>query len=279
MTMSDRIAALNEGKLQQIAPPLECYDKPENQFIAGFIGAPSKNMIDGTLSSDALVTRQLLAAGCNEHHRRCRTRPRNGLDVRTEDSYPETDVDQTGDSTSTIEVRVDVLEPVGGRNMFVYLRIVTPEANADGAETGTEDAQLMMGVDPNFEVSVGDELSVALDREKLHLFDANSCSISTISSFKSCFSLSSCGNLLSCSRISSISSVISDFSSSRCRISRCISLVSTGRMMMSSRSSPGNGLSTLIRLEEEREEVRDVRALEVGVPVQDDPSVPPRERP
>src|SRR6056297_2378925 len=52
MTMSDRIAVLNEGELQQIDPPLVCYNEPANTFVAGFIGSPSMNFIEGEIAAD-----------------------------------------------------------------------------------------------------------------------------------------------------------------------------------------------------------------------------------
>lgn len=47
MTMSDRIAIINDGDLQQFAPPLECYNKPANLFVAGFVGSPSMRFAHG----------------------------------------------------------------------------------------------------------------------------------------------------------------------------------------------------------------------------------------
>ena len=52
MTMSDRIAILNEGRLQQLASPDEVYNKPVNQFVAAFIGSPSMNFIEGEVMSE-----------------------------------------------------------------------------------------------------------------------------------------------------------------------------------------------------------------------------------
>jgi multiple sugar transport system ATP-binding protein len=46
MTLGDRIAVLNKGKLMQIATPLELYNAPENKFVAGFIGSPAMNFIE-----------------------------------------------------------------------------------------------------------------------------------------------------------------------------------------------------------------------------------------
>ncbi len=52
MTMSDRIAIMLDGKLQQFAPPQEVYRAPANRFVASFIGTPSMNLIDGRLVAD-----------------------------------------------------------------------------------------------------------------------------------------------------------------------------------------------------------------------------------
>ncbi len=52
MTMSDRIAVMEGGRLQQFAPPNEVYREPANRFVAGFIGTPAMNLIDGTLSQE-----------------------------------------------------------------------------------------------------------------------------------------------------------------------------------------------------------------------------------
>jgi multiple sugar transport system ATP-binding protein len=50
LTLGDRIAVLKEGVLQQVATPMELYDKPANKFVAGFIGSPAMNFFAGVLS-------------------------------------------------------------------------------------------------------------------------------------------------------------------------------------------------------------------------------------
>ncbi|WP_300331204.1 ABC transporter ATP-binding protein [Fusobacterium sp.] len=49
MTMGDRICVLNYGKIMQVDTPLNLYHKPANKFVAGFIGSPSMNFVDGRL--------------------------------------------------------------------------------------------------------------------------------------------------------------------------------------------------------------------------------------
>jgi multiple sugar transport system ATP-binding protein len=54
MTMGDRVAVLRFGKLQQFASPNELYDKPANEFVAGFIGSPAMNLLTVPITSDGV---------------------------------------------------------------------------------------------------------------------------------------------------------------------------------------------------------------------------------
>src|SRR5439155_1915378 len=49
MTMADKIVVMHDGIVEQIGTPLDLYDKPENQFVAGFIGSPAMNVVEGTI--------------------------------------------------------------------------------------------------------------------------------------------------------------------------------------------------------------------------------------
>ncbi|MCF1438697.1 MAG: sn-glycerol-3-phosphate ABC transporter ATP-binding protein UgpC [Candidatus Thiodiazotropha taylori] len=61
MTLGDRIAVLNAGKLQQVGPPQELYEHPANTFVAEFLGNPGMNIFDATLNRDTGIVQ--LAAG------------------------------------------------------------------------------------------------------------------------------------------------------------------------------------------------------------------------
>ena len=52
MTMGDRICVLNEGKIMQVDTPMNLYNNPKNRFVAGFIGSPAMNMIEGVLKKE-----------------------------------------------------------------------------------------------------------------------------------------------------------------------------------------------------------------------------------
>lgn len=53
MTMADRLIVLKDGIAEQIGTPMELYDKPETQFVAGFIGSPAMNFVDATVSGNS----------------------------------------------------------------------------------------------------------------------------------------------------------------------------------------------------------------------------------
>jgi multiple sugar transport system ATP-binding protein len=65
MTMADRIAVLKDGRLEQFGPPLELYNRPANLFVAGFIGSPRMNFLNGKIQalSKKAVTILLDAGG------------------------------------------------------------------------------------------------------------------------------------------------------------------------------------------------------------------------
>jgi multiple sugar transport system ATP-binding protein len=55
MTMADRVAVLDEGRLQQVGPPQEVYDRPANLFVARFLGSPPMNVLPGMIDGDAVL--------------------------------------------------------------------------------------------------------------------------------------------------------------------------------------------------------------------------------
>ncbi|WKB55844.1 ABC transporter ATP-binding protein [Eleftheria terrae] len=60
MTLADRIAVFNEGRIEQIGTPRELYERPANAFVATFIGSPSMNLVDATLHRGARDTALML---------------------------------------------------------------------------------------------------------------------------------------------------------------------------------------------------------------------------
>jgi multiple sugar transport system ATP-binding protein len=56
MTMADKIVVMNGGHVEQIGPPLELYDRPVNLFVAGFIGSPAMNLLQGRIEGGQFRT-------------------------------------------------------------------------------------------------------------------------------------------------------------------------------------------------------------------------------
>lgn len=71
MTMADHVVVMRDGVIEQQGPPLELYDKPANRFVAGFIGSPAMNFVDGTVGADGrsvaleLTGAPTLPVGCS----------------------------------------------------------------------------------------------------------------------------------------------------------------------------------------------------------------------
>ena len=82
MTLGDRVAVMNQGRLQQAGPPLELYDRPANRFVASFLGSPSMNLLECVGDSSGSI--RLQAAGAevevNDQQPRRGTMPDSGED-------------------------------------------------------------------------------------------------------------------------------------------------------------------------------------------------------
>jgi len=175
MTMSDRIAILSRGVLQQIATPVECYEQPANLFVAGFIGSPSMNFLDGVVEGKTVATPAVdLSLGDIERELPDGSKVRVG--IRPEDVYFARDREEPAKPSASVEVTVDVIEPVG-HEAFVYF---LPGEDSDVRFRGVEDDsfegpdQLLMRTESTAGIEEGDRVEVAFDRVNVHLFDAGS---------------------------------------------------------------------------------------------------------
>ena len=63
MTLADRVVVLKDGNIMQVGAPLELYDRPENLFVAGFIGSPSMNFMQATLRREGDRVQAILSRG------------------------------------------------------------------------------------------------------------------------------------------------------------------------------------------------------------------------
>jgi len=174
MTMSDRIAVINEGHLQQIAPPLVCYNEPANLFVAGFIGSPSMNFVGGEVTEDSLVSENFSLEFDPATVDGLGTGDDVTVGIRPEDVYLSREAGELGDPSKAFDAQTDVLEPMGDE-IFCYLMLGEDSEQVQDLEGDTAqetDNQLLMSVEPDEEISEDEDIEVVIDRSKVHLFDA-----------------------------------------------------------------------------------------------------------
>ena len=155
MTMGDRIAILNDGELQQIGTPLECYHTPANEFVAGFIGSPSMNFLDISYRNGQLVHDEFSYDLSPEVAETLETAGSGYvLGIRPEDIHI-----ATGDAKNAITATVNVVEPLGD----------VAHVNIDiGGETYTASIDGTPNYDP------GTEIQITFPEREIHLFEADS---------------------------------------------------------------------------------------------------------
>ncbi len=146
MTMGDRVAVLQGGRLQQCAPPQELYDRPANLFVAAFMGSPSMNLYQATLTDDATRVKlgsQYLEVPATVHAARPGLAAYRGqpivVGIRPEDLVePASDA---GDVGSRLVGDVELVEALGPE-LIVYFRLDATGISGDltaGAGAAVDD--------------------------------------------------------------------------------------------------------------------------------------------
>jgi len=166
MTMGDRIAILNDGRLQQVGTPLECYHQPANEFVAGFIGEPSMNLFDVDVIRDGEAT--TLRSDLFEYP--LSDSIADSLEdasdlvfgIRPEDIVVDP---STGSARHTYDATINVVEPMGDENV-VYLRFDKASRDAPTDQT------VIATVGGMHHHESGETVSVWIDEEAIHLFDS-----------------------------------------------------------------------------------------------------------
>ncbi|RUV92903.1 ABC transporter ATP-binding protein [Mesorhizobium sp. M1A.F.Ca.IN.022.07.1.1] len=176
MTMGDRVAVLKGGVLQQVDTPKRLYESPVNAFVAGFIGSPSMNLFEATLTGDELMSgtfaiRLQDAAFVRRPSLRTYAGRKVVFGIRPEDLYDSSL--ESGRRYQTIPAKVTSIEELGSEHI-VHLSI-----DAVRVDSGDPDAVQDFGMTSNavakFEpvstVLPGSEIRLAVDDAKLHFFD------------------------------------------------------------------------------------------------------------
>jgi multiple sugar transport system ATP-binding protein len=162
MTMGQRVAVMEGGELQQVAPPQEVYDRPANLFVAKFIGSPSMNFLEGPPEQVEGAT------GVRTPNGIVRLPPerwaalqqsgakRVAIGIRPEHLTPK----EGGDGAAgTFDGKVDIVESLGSEQH------VTVALN---------EGSVVVRLPADLRLAVGAPLRLAVEARHLHLFDAES---------------------------------------------------------------------------------------------------------
>jgi multiple sugar transport system ATP-binding protein len=158
MTLADRIVVLSGGRIEQVGAPLTLYEHPDNLFVAGFIGSPGINVLDGIILESSAVTATVRLGGgeticCCVDAGRAAMGDKVKLGVRPEHLRP-------GTTENALHTQVTFVESLGSIT-YAYC------SNAGCAEV------LTAAVDGQAQIHSGDILALGIPPERTYLFDAS----------------------------------------------------------------------------------------------------------
>ena len=158
MTMGDRVAVMNQGRLQQVATSHEVYFKPINLFVAGFLGSPPMNFVPCTLKGDGTLESSV----CHMRLPESITSIVKGkaMDGEVVLGFRPEDVALSRTSKpDAIETEVYMYEPLGSE-IIADLKV---EENLIKAKTP-----------PDFKMNIGEKLWLTIKEDAMHIFDKKS---------------------------------------------------------------------------------------------------------
>jgi multiple sugar transport system ATP-binding protein len=188
MTMGDRVAVMNQGRLQQVDTPQRLYDHPANLFVAGFIGTPPMNLLAASVGSQngsvaVSIGGQHVPLSDEAMRRFPAVRGREGrevvLGVRADDLHR---ADRRPDLPS-IDADLELIEALGSQSI-VYFRVDAmvigvdedlleeQEADGEGVTAARPNLVSAMPAEEAVGLRTGERMPVAIDTRHIHLFDA-----------------------------------------------------------------------------------------------------------
>ncbi|MGZ9811440.1 ABC transporter ATP-binding protein [Pseudoroseicyclus sp. H15] len=153
MTLADRVVVMSAGLVQQVGTPTEIYDRPANTFVAGFIGSPAMNLVDGEIAGGTFTAPGMRVEGLDS--------PQSGpvtLGFRAEDAMvlaPGEPLPE-GAPGGTIEAPVYTMELLGEATM-IAVRLGEAIASVKAAK--------------DYRAEIGDPAHIGVPASICHLFD------------------------------------------------------------------------------------------------------------
>ena len=186
LTLGDRIAVMRAGVLQQVGTPNDLYVRPQNLFVAGFIGSPSMNFLPGHIDGDRVRLPFGEVAIPEALRARLNSGPGTGgggiiAGLRPED-FEDAALVQDKSRGTTFTAKIDVLESMGSE-FYAYFAVASDRVDSAELDEIARDAgaaalpneagtQVVARLEPESSVRQGQPLELWFNAEKLHLFDA-----------------------------------------------------------------------------------------------------------
>jgi multiple sugar transport system ATP-binding protein len=189
VTLGDRIAVMRAGRIQQVGTPKDLYGRPNNLFVAGFIGSPSMNFLPGEFDGDNVRTalgELEIADGVRRRLESGNGGGRRGVIVGIRPEHFEDRALVTHPETGhTFKTKIDVLEALGSDSYAHFTVDSEPVASTEleelledtdsaGVAPAADGVQIVARLDAGSRVTQGQQAELWIDTSKLYLFDPDS---------------------------------------------------------------------------------------------------------
>ena len=159
MTMGDRIVVMKDGEIQQVAAPIELYERPVNKFVGGFIGSPAMGFLEARWESGAFTGAGFSLKPADAQRERLPLAERQPvwLGLRPETLRLADAGAGDDDANGRLDGVAEVVEPLGAETI---LNVAIGEAN-----------RVVARINGHARVRAGERVRLAVDLDKLHVFD------------------------------------------------------------------------------------------------------------
>jgi len=149
MTLADRVVVMNAGEIMQVGTPEDVYNMPANLFVAGFIGSPAMNLVEGSISNGVFEASNIRIEGIASSHSGPAT-----LGYRAEDAT-------IGGAPGSDQIKA----PVYSVELLGDATMITVKAGSN---------LISAKADKDFRADIGSDIVIGIDPSLVHLFDTGS---------------------------------------------------------------------------------------------------------
>jgi multiple sugar transport system ATP-binding protein len=155
MTMADLVAVMHDGRLEQLGPPEEIYERPANRFVAEFVGSPPMSLLQGVVNPDrgAFVAGETALPLRAERLARCADADVTAVGIRPED--------------------LDLVEPGTEGALAGEIYVVEPMGNETIVEVKLEGQRVRVRAPRGWDAPIGSAVGLAVDPEAASFFTAD----------------------------------------------------------------------------------------------------------